>query len=98
LWLIEWEVSVIARVSVTLIALLLAGYAFWGEAMGMGSGYIFGIMFLLLAALIWFRWEPICEAFRAAQEQSDGSGIRLGSVIMKGMQGFLHPRRRSPSS
>ena len=90
----------IARVVTTTILLLLAFYAFWGDALG--TGYLinpFGIIFLLLAAVTWFKWEAVREAFRPAKDESDIPVIRLNSKIISGMGSMLRgpPRRRSSS-
>ena len=48
----------IARLITTTILVLLAFGAFWGNALG--AGYLinpFGILFLFLAAVTWFKWE-----------------------------------------
>ena len=48
----------IIRVIVTVVALTLGIYAFWGDALGQGHVLNpFGILFLLLAGLIWFGWD-----------------------------------------
>ena len=87
----------IARMFTTTIATLLGVYAFWANILGAGHFLNpFGIMFLLLAGLIWFAWEPIREGFRSAKNESDIPISRLGSTIVKGMLGIgrgEHPRR-----
>jgi len=87
----------IARIFTTTIATLLGVYAFWANILGAGHFLNpFGIMFLLLAGLIWFAWEPIREGFRSAKNESDIPISRLGSTIVKGMLGIRrgeHPRR-----
>jgi len=87
----------IARIFTTTIATLLGVYAFWANILGAGHFLNpFGIMFLLLAGLIWFAWEPIREGFRSAKNESDIPISRLGSTIVKGMLGIgrgEHPRR-----
>jgi len=90
----------IIRVIATVVVVALGIYAFWGDAMG--AGHIlnpFGILFLLLAGLIWFAWEPIRESFKSAKE-SEMPILRMGSTILKGMGGLKHDdraRRRSRS-
>jgi len=90
----------IIRVIATVVVLALGIYAFWGDAMG--AGHVlnpFGILFLLLAGLIWFAWGPIREGFKSAKEESEMPIIRLGSTILKGMGGLKHgERRRRPRS
>jgi len=87
----------IARMFTTTIATLLGVYGFWANILGAGHFLNpFGIMFLLLAGLIWFAWEPIREGFRSAKNESDIPISRLGSTIVKGMLGIgrgEHPRR-----
>ena len=91
----------IIRAIATVVALAMGIYAFWGDAMG--AGHVlnpFGILFLLLAGLIWFAWGPIREGFKSAKEESGMPIIRLGSTILKGMGGLKHgerARRRSRS-
>ena len=90
----------ITRVLVTFVAAALGIYAFWGDAMGQGHVLNpFGILFLLLAALIWFRWGPIREGFKSVKDESDIPISRLGSTIIKGMAGLkrVGVRRRSDS-
>jgi len=87
----------IARVFATTIATLLGVYAFWADMLGAGHFLNpFGIMFLLLAGLIWFAWEPIRDGFRSARNESEFPISRLGSTIVKGMLSMRrseHPRR-----
>ena len=91
----------ITRIFATIVTAALGIYAFWGDVLG--GGHVlnpFGIMFLLLAVLIWFGWEPICEGFKSAKDESDIPISRLGSTIIRGMQGLKRgerPRRRSRS-
>ena len=91
----------IGKLIATTILLLLAFYAFWGDALG--TGYLinpFGIIFLLLAAVTWFKWEAIREGFRAAKDESNIPIIRLNSKVIGGMfsQRQRPPRRRSSSN
>ena len=83
----------IIRAIATVVALALGIYAFWDDAMG--AGHVlnpFGILFLLLAGLIWFAWEPIREGFKSAKE-SEMFILRLGWTL-KGMGGLKHGERR----
>src|SRR5262249_22572071 len=98
------EEALITRVLATFVVVALGIYAFWDDAMGQGHVLNpFGILFLLLAALIWFGWGPICEGFKSIKEIKDESEIplfpRLGSTIIKGMAGLKRGpgRRRSDS-
>ena len=91
----------IGKLIATTVLLLLALYAFWGNALG--AGYLinpFGILFLFLAAGTWFKWEAIREAFSSAKDESDIPVIRLNSKIISGMSSMLRgpPRRRSSSN
>jgi hypothetical protein len=91
----------IARIFATAVAALFGVYGFWSGAVG--GGHIlnpFGIMFLLLAALLWFAWGPIREAVKSVKEQSDPPIRHVASTIIKGMESMKHDRRerrRSPS-
>ncbi|HXJ85094.1 MAG TPA: hypothetical protein VMS64_41180 [Candidatus Methylomirabilis sp.] len=85
------------RICATSILVLLGVYAFWGDAVGFGHVLNpFGLLFFLLAALVWFGWDPISEGFESVKNESDLPILRLGSTIIKGM-GHLarreHPRR-----
>ena len=76
----------ITRSLATIVALLLAVYAFWSNALG--AGHLFnplGIVFIFLAALIWFKWEVIRDAFRSVKDESDLPIIRLSSKVIGGM-------------
>jgi len=91
----------IGKLIATTILLLLAFYAFWGNALG--AGYLlnpFGILFLFLAAVTWFKWEAVREGFRSAKDESNIPIIRLSSKIIGGMGSMLRapPRRRSSSN
>ena len=73
------EEATITRVLTTFVVVALGIYAFWGDAMGQGHVLNpFGILFLLLAALIWFGWGPICEGFKSIKDESDIPISRLG--------------------
>ena len=79
----------ITRVLATIVAVAFGIYAFWGDAMGQGHVLNpFGILFLLLAALVWFGWGPIRESFKSVRDESDIPISRLGSTILKGMAGL----------
>jgi len=49
---------------------------------------------LLLAAIIWFKWDLVRDAFSSAKNESDMPIIRVGSNIINGMS-VVH-RRRPP--
>ena len=91
----------VIRLFATIVLTGLGIYAFWGDALG--GGHVlnpFGILFLLLAALTWFGWEPIREGFKSAKNESDiPIAARLGSTIVRGMKvskrGERPPRPRS---
>ena len=84
----------IIRAIATVVALALGIYAFWGDAMGAGDVLNpFGILFLLLAGLIWFAWGPIREGFKSAKDE-ELPIIRLGATILKGMGGLKHGEGR----
>src|SRR5262245_66451185 len=73
--------AMIARVFATTIATLLGVYAFWADMLGAGHFLNpFGIMFLLLAGLIWFAWEPIRDGFRSARNESELPISRLAQL------------------
>jgi len=75
------------RICITTALAILGIYAFWSDALG--AGHVlnpFGIMFLLLAALVWFAWQTIREAFRSVKDESNVPIIRMGSTIIKGMK------------
>jgi len=89
----------IARIFATAVAALLGLYAFYSDILGAGHFLNpFGIMFMLLAGLIWFAWEPICDGFRAAKDESEIPISRLGATIIKGMKNDRRGKRPgSPS-
>ena len=87
----------IGRLMVTATLLLGAFYAFWENVLGAGN--FFGILFLFFAAMAWFKWEAIRDAFSAARDESELPIIRLASKIIGGMRTLGHgPPRRPPSN
>ena len=90
----------IGKLTATTILLLLVFYAFWGDALG--TGYLinpFGIIFLLLAAVTWFKWEAVREGFRSAKDESNIPIIRLNSKVIGGMFSMWRaPSQRRSSS
>ncbi len=86
----------IAKITATAISLLLAAGAFWGDALGAGHVFNpFGILFLLLTAIIWFGWGPIHDGYNSMKNESGLPIIRLGSTIIRGMRRAPQPRRSS---
>ena len=89
------------RIFVTTALAVLGICAFWSDALG--AGHIlnpFGIMFLLFAALVWFGWQTIREAFKSVKDESNIPILRMGSTIIKGMEDIKrsgHGYRRRPS-
>ena len=93
----------IAKYFFTLVMLLLAFYAFWGNALG--AGYIFnpfGLLCLLGAAIVWFKWEIVRSAFGSVKDESSIPILRMGYKILQGMGAKIPPDStpsgRSPSS
>jgi predicted membrane metal-binding protein len=87
----------IARVLVTAGATLLGLYALWDNVLG--AGVFLGIMFFLVAGLIWFGWEPLREGFSSAKDESEipiSILERLGITIIRGMK--TDERRRRTGS
>jgi hypothetical protein len=86
----------IARCFWTLALLGLAVIAFWGDALGMGHVVNpIGLLFVAIAALVWFKWNSVASAFRAAQGGSNLPIVRLGYDAIKGA-GFKTPRDGIP--
>lgn len=76
----------IARILATLIVFGLAANAFWSNAIGAGRFFNpFGIFFLLLAAIVWFAWDTIREAFKSVRDESTIPILRMGAKIISGM-------------
>ena len=89
----------IGRLMATTILLLLAFYAFWDNVLDAGRINFFGILFLFFAAMAWFKWEAILDAFSAVKGESELPIIRLASKIIGGMRTLGHgPPRRPPSN
>src|SRR5215204_4017995 len=97
-----WGPSMIIRGFVTTAALLLAGYAFWGGALG--GGHVLnpsGIMCLFLAAAVWFGWDSIRKGFLSARDESNVPIARLDATAIRGLGSLMRrtpPVRQSPSS
>jgi hypothetical protein len=80
------EVLMVGRTVATVVALVFAFYAFYGDAMGQGRVLNpFGILCLGFAALIWFKWDLVRDSVRSAKNESDLPIIRLGAKIIQGM-------------
>jgi hypothetical protein len=86
----------ILKILTTLIMLGLGVTAFWSDALGAGHFFNpFGILFLFLAALVWFAWGSISNAFKSVKDESDIPILRMGSKIIGGMASPPPKRRRS---
>jgi hypothetical protein len=86
--------AMVIRVFSTIVLAGLGIYAFWGDILG--GGHVlnpFGIIFLLVAALTWFGWGPIREGFKSVKDESDIPISRLGSTIIRGMEGLRRGER-----
>jgi hypothetical protein len=84
------------RIISTTIMFLLAVYAFWGDALGVGRVFNpFGVLFLILTGLVWFKWDLIRASFKSAKEESNFPIIRLGSTSIQGMMGRPRQKRHS---
>ena len=60
----------IPKILTTLILLLLGVNAFWSDALGAGNVFNpFGLLFLLLAAFVWFAWGPISNGFNSVKDE-----------------------------
>jgi hypothetical protein len=101
------EGGMIARIGVTLAALLIAAIAFLGGGpTDAGPANPFGILFVLLAILLWFGWEEICAGFSTAWSGGDGPNLpllaRFGPVFITGILTNLkrqaRPRRDGSDS
>ena len=91
----------IPRVLTTAAAILLGLYAFYADILDAGHFLNpFGFMFLFLAVVVWFGWEPIREGFLSAKNESDIPISRLASKIIGGMVSLAHggQRPRRPRS
>jgi hypothetical protein len=87
----------IARCVCTLVTLLLAFYAFWGNALGAGHIFNpFGLLFLLLAATIWFKWEMVKGSFSSVKAESNIPILRMGYKAIQGLFGGKTPDSTPP--
>jgi hypothetical protein len=86
----QTEVSVLARVGVTLAALLLALIAFLGGG-PVEAGLLnpFGILFVILALLAWFAWDAVIGGYTSDGSGPDGAELpmlaRFAPVFIKGV-------------
>jgi Na+/proline symporter len=94
----------ITRISVTVIMLLLALIAYLSPS-GCDNcqqhlGAPFGILFAVIAAITWFKWEIIRDSFDAAKNESQLPILRLGAKVLGGFASLLRhgPRQRRPPS
>jgi hypothetical protein len=85
----------IGRLLATIIMLLLAFGAFWGDAIG--AGYSVAPVCLVVAAIVWFKWEIIRQAFGSVKDESNLPILRMGYKIIQGM-GSKKPLAHSSSS
>src|SRR5262249_31219470 len=97
----EGEEVIMMRVSITAIALFLAGYAFWDGVLS--GGHVlnpFGIQFLFLSGAVWLGWERIREIFMSTTDDSviDNIVKGTGGNIVKGMGKSAPPHGKSSSS
>jgi hypothetical protein len=82
----QGEVGMILKILTTLILLDLGISAFWSDALGAGTFFNpVWVIFFLLAAIVWFTWKPISNAFKSAKEESNIPILRMGSKIIGGM-------------
>ena len=83
----------LSRLLATLVMLILAFLAFWGDALNTGYfATITGFLFLFLAVAIWFKWGTIGRIFNAAE--GNDPIIETASKVVDRM-GFV---RHDPSS
>ncbi len=93
----------VGKIIATTALVLLAIYAFWGDALGVGGINPFGIFFLLLAIVNWFAWRTIRDGFSGALSGGDGVNrsliIRFGPVFTKEIMkipGAATPNKPNP--
>jgi hypothetical protein len=89
----------IAKVITTAILLLLAFYAFWGNALDAGRINPFGILLLFIAAVTWRKWEVIRDGFSTTRSESQPL-VGLWGRAINGIQTTLRhgPQQRRSSS
>ncbi len=75
----------IVRCICTVMLLLLAVYAFWGNALDVGRFFNpFGILFLFLAYITWSKWQIVAGAFGSVKNESNIPILRMGYKIIQG--------------
>jgi hypothetical protein len=93
-----------ARIIITVVLVILAAGAFWGDALGVGYRINpFGVLCLLLAVLNWFAWDTMREGWSQGRSMKKGGvnlplDARFGPVWIKGIfdtLGATPPRRTS---
>jgi hypothetical protein len=81
----------ILRILCTGAALLLAGFGFFGNPVMANPLSPFGIVFLLVAGVVWFGWDMIRDAYAYREEICPNRGqaflqtVRLGPVLVGGL-------------
>ncbi|HEY2539634.1 MAG TPA: hypothetical protein VGI28_09095 [Stellaceae bacterium] len=77
----------IPRCISTFVLLLLAFYAFWGNALDVGRFFNpFGILFLFLAYVTWFKWRIVAGAFGSVKDESNIPILRMGYKVIQGFE------------
>ena len=101
--------TVITRIVATVIVLILAFGAFWLNP-GDAASIFAGIILLLFAGVIWFKWDLLRDAFRAGRtsylapgQRRVGSGSvspisRGGSNEIRGISIAMRPPARRSAS
>lgn len=81
----------IARVLLTVLALLLACNAFW-SAEAIPDVNLFGVLFLFLAYVVWFYWKEIQSGYAYLGERRElghsGGGlilIRFAPMLLRNL-------------
>ena len=75
----------IVRCICTAVLLLLAFYAFWGNALDVGRFFNpFGILFLFFACITWFKWRMVYDAFGSVKNELSIPILRMGYKIILG--------------
>ena len=92
----------VPKLAATAILLLLAFTAFFSPS-GCDNcqqhlGAPFGILFALIAAIVWFKWESIREGFHDEKNGSELPIIRLGAKSLAGLASLLHRSLQRPPS